>query len=711
MVEMVVDIEDGPLNTNQFFKDYFTPEEQESFDDQFLTISYLIEIITLKSNYKLLELSEKLTFLSHTDRKKQILEHSIFERNQFAKLLVLIRWAKKAAYDTIECQRLLVLQDKTDFCFSTSADMLYNTFLQLHLIRDPIYDVASSLEFVAEATNRTRLSNFENKAHEIPAENKNLLNCQHIDELLRRKLFFDEVLPIEFKRGMKIEYGLAEFTVKNEFQVILKYITDAEEPWTIESFVILVRSKGNLYENIPSYMLDDAQINAIRKIAKNLMYDKVKIEGNNTAELFPLVNLYHFLHSFCLSYQLEILHTQLTFLMTTRWQDQLFVNFDRMRSLINVSYWRCEKKLQSNDFRSSKNFLEFSINEKNLDTKNTKVEAVNNNSVLGFFGDEIGSTKKISVKGFTLNLTNEIISGTQQLNFDECECQINSAEVDAEEILFYITKVKAKEIIQHLFKILKSCKIAPKSSKSIFFAGFNESNIILTDMNYPLMKEENESSPLSEIKLLVQYLPDRLISCSIELRTGNIVLKQFNFQTDLEISYLKELEDKLNLNLDNAVEAFLEFRCKIMLERITLMATKLEFDLVLGLPVEEIDMIVDPETANNENKKINLNRIFLKFKLLENFYLVVDVYGTTADYLSLKDKLKELTTIEISEGCLFKVFLIQIAPLSLENNPKYDIVRSILINNKEQGFEKEVGFNEYFAKITLDFLFRIQEFG
>ncbi|KAJ3066738.1 Mediator of RNA polymerase II transcription subunit 14, partial [Quaeritorhiza haematococci] len=62
--------------------------------------------------------------MSDVDRKKNILNYSVFTRQQFIKLLVMVRWAKKAK-DFQQCTNIHAFIDHQDFCFAKAADDLF----------------------------------------------------------------------------------------------------------------------------------------------------------------------------------------------------------------------------------------------------------------------------------------------------------------------------------------------------------------------------------------------------------------------------------------------------------------------------------------------------------------------------------------------------------------------------------------------------------
>lgn len=62
--------------------------------------------------------------------------------------------------------------------------------------------------------------------------------------------------------------------------------------------------------------------------------------SNNANQLFfPLVNLYDYLHLFCLNMQLEVVYMQATMMAKSRWLDQLKVHMNPTRTSLTLIYW------------------------------------------------------------------------------------------------------------------------------------------------------------------------------------------------------------------------------------------------------------------------------------------------------------------------------------------------------------------------------------
>lgn len=62
--------------------------------------------------------------------------------------------------------------------------------------------------------------------------------------------------------------------------------------------------------------------------------------SSNASQLFfPLVNLYDYLHLFCLNMQLEVIYMQATMMAKSRWLDQLKVHMNPTRTSLTLIYW------------------------------------------------------------------------------------------------------------------------------------------------------------------------------------------------------------------------------------------------------------------------------------------------------------------------------------------------------------------------------------
>lgn len=62
-------------------------------------------------------------------------------------------------------------------------------------------------------------------------------------------------------------------------------------------------------------------------------------QSNPSQLFFPLVNLYDYIHLFCLNMQLEIVYMQATMMAKSRWLDQLKVHMNPTRTSLTLIYW------------------------------------------------------------------------------------------------------------------------------------------------------------------------------------------------------------------------------------------------------------------------------------------------------------------------------------------------------------------------------------
>ncbi|KAJ3220213.1 Mediator of RNA polymerase II transcription subunit 14 [Clydaea vesicula] len=688
----------------------------EHFDDQFIPITYLIDILSNKSYQQLLNLCEVLQNLQHLDRKKQLLDYSIKERSQFSKLLVLIKWAKKASHDINRCQRFHALIDKTDFCFSKSSDILFEISRALKANRDPLYDISTAIDVLT--TGKYQRLPLVIKRRLIPprllSKSEIDFTYKKIEDIIRRRLFCDEVIPIQLRRGIKIGNGCVTFTVENEFKVSLTLVSlDSNIPWIISDLKILVHLEKDIYENIP-FGLQESQINYIIDIAQQKIDAKTcsSLTKPGTAE-----NL------FCLNFQLEILHTQTIHLMRTRWAGHLEVSIDRSTSLLRVRYWVLNDKKTLPSNQKFKNYLEIGISEKNNDIEllNSEAEETKESAIIRSFSGAFGIDRWLSLKGFSLHYNKKNVVESKVLVMEEKDCKIDSSHLDTELLLYRITKIKAKEIIHHLHEILISCYISTKANSKLFlskstllessselvFAGFTEHDIKITDVKNLFFASEEES-PQPDQCLLIRYLPDRYLRCSVELRTGKLILTELDKPFEFEKQHFRFVEEKLNSDINSAAEAFLKLRTKTVLEKLEAMSVYLDFEPLNQIPVKDIRLITNPNCLDIiEDRGLSESTLFLRYKDFPKFYIVISVYGTRKDQY-IKDH-EELDEVELKDGCLYKIWLCQIV-LS-ENLTNVEVVKSIVISTEEVGIEKDVGVGDYWTVIKLEYLSKIKEFG
>ncbi|KAI8804528.1 mediator complex subunit MED14-domain-containing protein [Cladochytrium replicatum] len=262
-----------------------------------------------------------------------------------AKLLVVLRWAKEGkSVQTL--QNIHAFIESQDAQIAQVADNLFKLHGELKGAREPIYDLLTAIDVLTTGKYQ-RLPSIIKKSIVPPAPLTQLEKDEtlsRLEEVMSARLLCDEVLPSAFRQSLKIEQGKVNFTAEDEFSVALTLDgKDLSLPWKIVDMRILVKPGGD--DNIPM-ALQAPQVQALGTYAQQKLQPKEpEKEGSATKKRrrrWPLVDLYDYLHHFCLLYQLEILRAQAEHLSRTRWKDEIKVEYsgqDAVRPVLRVHYW------------------------------------------------------------------------------------------------------------------------------------------------------------------------------------------------------------------------------------------------------------------------------------------------------------------------------------------------------------------------------------
>lgn len=156
-----------------------------------------------------------------------------------------------------------------------------------------------------------------------------------LNQVIQHRLVTGHLLPQ--MRKFKIENGRVTFHVDHEFEVSLTLMGDAPDvPWRLLDIEILVEDKET---GDGKKLVHPLQVNYIHSVVQSRLVDS----QNSLAEVF------HCLHYFCQSLQLEVLYTQTLRLMIDRLDDNIHVDQYVPGVKLTVSYWR---ELTSKDPRS-----------------------------------------------------------------------------------------------------------------------------------------------------------------------------------------------------------------------------------------------------------------------------------------------------------------------------------------------------------------------
>ncbi|CAG8717160.1 13333_t:CDS:2, partial [Cetraspora pellucida] len=194
---------------------------------------------------------------------------------------------------------------------------------------------------------------------------------EELNSVIELRMLTEEVVPPAMRK-YHVDNGRITFFVEKEFEVVLTLIDQKPDfPWHIMDLKFLIQSANDkLYSDI-DLSLHEIQINFVIRNAQLRLFPKnpplpelplSRVPGNTEkstlkpARSLPLLELYDFLHTFCLDMQLDILYQQAFRLAGTRWANNLFLEtdgtlLDEPRTFLRVYYWRSVKPASNSSFK------------------------------------------------------------------------------------------------------------------------------------------------------------------------------------------------------------------------------------------------------------------------------------------------------------------------------------------------------------------------
>ena len=279
-----------------------------------INLSMIIDFLLQKTYHDLTVLSELLPRKSDIERKIEIIQFATKTRNQFIRLLALVKWASCA--DRVDkFQAFSSLLDRQSFYFIDTADTLARiareTLVQARL---PIFSLPTAVDVLTTGTfNRLPKCIKTKIIQEEPLKpSEKASTLKRLNDVIRHRLVVSKVSP-RFT-DIKIADGKVILSVANEFEVSLMLMGDAPDtPWRLLNIEFLME---DYQTGGGKSLVHGMQVHYIHQIAQS----RIMVEDD------PLIDLYNTLHYFCLSLQLEVLHTQTKHLIGMRWGE--FVKID-----------------------------------------------------------------------------------------------------------------------------------------------------------------------------------------------------------------------------------------------------------------------------------------------------------------------------------------------------------------------------------------------
>uniref|UniRef100_T1J569 Mediator of RNA polymerase II transcription subunit 14 n=1 Tax=Strigamia maritima TaxID=126957 RepID=T1J569_STRMM len=292
-----------------------------------ISLSVLVDFLLQRTYHELSVLSELLPRKTDMERKIEIVSFASRTRQLFVRLLALVKWANSAS-KVDKCSAIMQFLDKQSMLFIETADMLARMAREtLVHARLPNFHLPCAVEVLTTGTYLRLPTCIRDRI--VPADPITPLEKRstllRLNQIIQYRLVTSADLPAQM-RSIKIEYGQVTFQVEHEFEVSLTVMSDSlTDPWRLIDINVLVEDKET-GDGKP--LVHPLQVHFIHQLIQSRLLDNPK----------PLHDLYSVLHSFCLSLQLEVLHSQVMRLRTERLTGYIAVEYSPGVSL-TIFYW------------------------------------------------------------------------------------------------------------------------------------------------------------------------------------------------------------------------------------------------------------------------------------------------------------------------------------------------------------------------------------
>uniref|UniRef100_A0A3B3VSJ1 Mediator of RNA polymerase II transcription subunit 14 n=1 Tax=Poecilia latipinna TaxID=48699 RepID=A0A3B3VSJ1_9TELE len=254
------------------------------------------------------KLSLLIEFLLHL-AGPQIVQFASRTRQLFVRLLALVKWASNAG-KVEKCAMISSFLDQQAILFVDTADRLALLARDaLVHARLPSFAIPFAIDVLTTGSYPRLPTCIRDKI--IPpdpitkTEKQTTLN--QLNQILRHRLVTTDLPPQ--LANLTVANGRVKFRVEGEFEATLTVMGDDPDiPWRLLKLEILVEDKET---GDGRALVHSLQVNFIHEL----------VQARLCADEKPLQDMYNCLHSFCLSLQLEVLHSQTLMLIRERWGD------------------------------------------------------------------------------------------------------------------------------------------------------------------------------------------------------------------------------------------------------------------------------------------------------------------------------------------------------------------------------------------------------
>ncbi|KAJ6667647.1 hypothetical protein lerEdw1_016768 [Lerista edwardsae] len=290
-------------------------------------LSTLIDFLLHRTYAELTVLADLLPRKTDMERKIEIVQFASRTRQLFVRLLALVKWANNAG-KVEKCAMISSFLDQQAILFVDTADRLASLARDaLVHARLPSFAIPYAIDVLTTGSYPRLPTCIRDKI--IPPDpitkTEKQTTLHQLNQILRHRLVTTDLPPQ--LANLTVANGRVKFRVEGEFEATLTVMgDDPDVPWRLLKLEILVEDKET---GDGRALVHSMQISFIHQLVQSRLFADEK----------PLQDMYNCLHSFCLSLQLEVLHSQTLMLIRERWGDLVQVERYHTGKCLSLSVW------------------------------------------------------------------------------------------------------------------------------------------------------------------------------------------------------------------------------------------------------------------------------------------------------------------------------------------------------------------------------------
>lgn len=306
------------------------PQVPDRCGPPIIPLSVLLDFAVQNVYHEITVLSELMQKKTDQDKKISLVTFAHNTRMQFVKLLALVKWIKTSKkFD--QCSSICYLLDQqAQFYIDTADRMVMMSRGDLVLARLPPFQILPAIDILTQGT-YSRLPMCIKDAF-IPAPKITPREQAQVLARLNQVIEYrisraSHTIPASMKVAI-VKNGMAIFAVPGEFEIRLTLLGERESvKWTLLDIKILVED----YEiGYGMELVHPQQLSVLHEVLQSRM----------NCSKNPIPEAYNYLHSFCVSLQLDVLFCQTSQLATGRLRDNIVIEkYDPKERVLTVGYW------------------------------------------------------------------------------------------------------------------------------------------------------------------------------------------------------------------------------------------------------------------------------------------------------------------------------------------------------------------------------------